>query len=196
MQSSSSSKSVKTQRTVLPGDRLATIEEFVPGYGSASIEGSVVATVPGRVQQDMANRVISVVPAKDAEVALPKVGDTVIGRVDSAQSSVAQITIVGLNGKISDKELSAMLSLREDRRRKTSSPVKAGDIVRAKVFSTKNSIYHLTLDAPNCGVIETVCSNCGGRVIAISKDRVKCTECGLVDERLLANDFVANSRRS
>jgi exosome complex component CSL4 len=86
-----------------------------------------------------------------------------------------------------------MMSFRDDRRRR-SSPVKPGDTIRAKVFSTKNSIYHLTLDAPDCGVLFTVCSVCGGSVIALGRDRVKCRECGTVDDRLLADDFIRLSR--
>ncbi len=85
--------------------------------------------------------------------------------------------------------------MREDRRRRTSSPIKAGDLIRAKVSSTKNSIYHLSLDDPGAGVIETVCSNCGGNVMALSRDRVKCKECGFVDERILSEDFIKSSRR-
>jgi len=184
----------KTGRLAIPGDKLATIEEFVSGKGSASLGDSIVSTVVGDVEPDMVNRVINVRGTKCADDSLPKVGDIIIGYVDSAQPSMAQVTIIALRDEQSDKELSGMLSMREDRRRRTSSPIKAGDIIRAKVISTKNSIYHLSLDDPKAGVIETVCTNCGGRVIAIGRDRVKCTECGFVDERILSDDFVKYSR--
>ncbi|HXQ91710.1 MAG TPA: exosome complex RNA-binding protein Csl4 [Nitrososphaerales archaeon] len=178
----------------IPGDRLATIEEFVPGVGSASIGDSVISTVVGDVRPDMVNRVINVKPAKSADDSLPKVGDYVIGHVDSAQPSMVQATIIAVNDEVSDKELSGMLSMRDERRRRTTSPIKAGDTIRAKVISTKNSIYHLAIDDSKSGVIQTVCSNCGGSVIAMGRDRVKCRECGLVDERLLSDDFIKNSR--
>jgi exosome complex component CSL4 len=181
-------------RLAIPGDKLATIEEFVPGIGSASIGDSVVSTVVGNVTPDMVNRVINVKPIKNADAALPKVGDYVIGRADSAQPSMVQVTIIAVNDNESHKELSGMLSLRDERRRRTTSPIKAGDIIRAKVFSTKNSIYHLAIDDSIAGVIKTVCSNCGGNVIALGRDRVKCRECGLVDERILSDDFIKNSR--
>jgi exosome complex component CSL4 len=184
----------KSGRLAIPGDRLATIEEFVPGNGSASVGDAVISTVVGDVEPDMTNRVINVKAVKNAEDSLPKVGDMVIGHVDSAQPSMAQVTIIAVHDQSSDKELSGMLSMREDRRRRTSSPIKAGDIIRAKVFSTKNSIYHLSLDDPRAGVIKTVCSNCGGSVIALGRDRVKCKECGFVDERILSEDFVKSSR--
>jgi exosome complex RNA-binding protein Csl4 len=181
-------------RIAIPGDKLATIEEFVPGTGSVSLGDSVVSTVVGDVEPDMANRVINVKPVKSVEENLPKVGDLIVGHVDSSQPSMAQITILAVNEQLNDKQLSGMLSMREDRRRRTSSPIKAGDIVRAKVISTKNSIYHLSLDDQKAGVIKTACTNCGGNVIAIGRDRVKCKECGFVDERILSEEFVKSSR--
>ncbi len=181
-------------REAIPGDQLATIEEFVPGVGSISLGDSVISTVVGHVQPDMVNRVINVKPSRNADDSMPKVGDYVIGRVDSAQPSMVQVTIIAVNDEVSDKELSGMLSMRDERRRRTTSPIKAGDTIRAKVISTKNSIYHLALDDSKTGVIKTVCSNCGGNVIAMGRDRVKCRECGFVDERLLSDDFIKNSR--
>ena len=190
----SKNEKLKPGRPTIPGDRLATIEEFVPGTGSASVNDSIVSTVVGDVEPDMVNRVINVRPVKSAEDGLPKVGDIVIGHVDSAQPSMAQITILAVGDKPNDKQLSGMLSMREDRRRRTTSPIKSGDVIRAKVISTKNSIYHLALDDPKTGVIETVCSNCGGNVIALGRDRIKCKECGFVDERILSDDFIKLSR--
>jgi len=188
------SEAGKRGRHAIPGDRLATIEEFVPGNGSASMGDAIVSTVVGDVEPDMANRVINVQATKSAENNLPKVGDIVVGHVDSSQPSMAQVTIIAIQEEPNDKQLSGMLSMREDRRRRTSSPIKAGDIIRAKVASTKNSIYHLSLDDPRAGVIKTVCSNCGGSVIALSRDRIKCKECGFVDERILSDEFVKYSR--
>jgi exosome complex component CSL4 len=181
-------------RQVLPGDRLATIEEFEPGQGS-TIEGdSVISTVIGQASPDMANRTMNVKTDKSVGIGVPVTGDYIVGKVQSAQPSIAQIQIESLNETPSNKQFTGMLSMRDERRRRTSSPIKAGDVVRARVLSTKNSIFQLTVDAPNCGVLYTVCCNCGKDVFAISRDRVKCRECGWVDERLLSEDFVRSSR--
>jgi exosome complex component CSL4 len=188
----SSSQEMEKKAKVLPGDRIATIEEFEPGPGSTVVSDSVVATRVGSVVREMAERKVTVVPAKNP-AKLPEVGDYIIGNVQSAASSVAQIRIDAINDEPSNKELSGMLSLRDDRRRR-SPPLRAGDTIRAKVISTKNSIYHLALEGKETGVLHTVCSVCGGRVIAISHDRIKCTECGWVDERQLAEDFSTLSR--
>jgi exosome complex component CSL4 len=188
-----SQESVTTKRRiVLPGDPIATIEEFEAGPGSAVLADSVVATRVGTVVREMPERMVKVVPAKSA-AKLPEAGDYIIGNVQSAASSVAQIRIDAVNDVPSNKELSGMLSLRDDRRRR-SPPVKPGDTIRAKVISTTNSIYHLSLEGKESGVLQTVCSVCGGRVIALGRDRIKCTECGTVDERELAEEFPTLSR--
>lgn len=177
----------KTKAKVIPGDNLATIEEFSPGSGTTAIGESVISTLAGTLEADMSNRIIRVRPANLQSANIPKVGDYITGLVESSSPSVVQITIKAVNETESSKEFSAMLSMREERRRNT--PIKAADLVRAKVVSTKNSIFHLGLTDSTCGVISTVCSSCGGTIVPIGRDRVKCPECGLVDDRLLADDF-------
>lgn len=177
----------KPKQKVLPGDKLATIEEFSPGIGTATVGESLVSTLPGLREADMSNRIMNVKPVRAAAASIPKVGDYIIGLVDSSSPSMVQITIKAVNEVESSKEFAGMLSFRDERRRIT--PIKAADIIRAKVISTKNSIFHLALTDSKCGVISTVCSSCGGTIVPLGRDRVKCPECGLVDDRLLADDF-------
>lgn len=178
----------KTNQRVIPGDKLATIEEFSSGPGTTVIGESLVSTVSGIKEADMSNRIMSVKPSRSTGATIPKGGDYITGFVDSSSPTMVQMTIKAINEVESSREFSGMLSLREERRR-NSSPIKAADIVRAKVISTKNSIFHLALTDDRCGVISTVCSSCGGPIVPLGRDRVKCPECGLVDDRLLADDF-------
>jgi exosome complex component CSL4 len=179
---------------VLPGDHLASIEEFEPGEGTSILAESVISARVGKVVTDMSKRTIAVVALKNKQDGLPVAGDTVIGIIESTSSSVAQVTIIAINETKSSKELSGILYLREDRRFKFGPSVKAGDTVRAIITSTVNAIYHLSLECPYCGVLFTTCSNCGGTVVALSKNRIKCTECGNVEDRSLSEDFVKLSR--
>jgi exosome complex component CSL4 len=183
-----------SRRIVLPGDSLATQEEFEAGFGSVVLGDNVVATRIGEVSPDMGNRIMIVKPARQYLAKLPEIGDYIVGTVQSAASSIAQVRIDAINDVPSSKDLSGMLSMRDDKHRRSSSPMKSGDVIRAKVISTTNSIYHLSLDDPRCGVLYTVCSFCGGRVIALGRGAVKCTECGSVDDRLLSEDFISYSR--
>jgi exosome complex RNA-binding protein Csl4 len=187
---------VKERVPVLPGDRLATIEEFAPGSNATTQGETVTSTKVGYARLDLKNRIINVDPANPKPTQIPKVGDLVIGLVESAQSSIAQVKIEAINDDRSDKSFAGMISFREETRRSSVPPVKSADILRARVFSTKNSIFHLALDCPSCGVIYTVCSNCGGNVVALSRFRIKCKECGMVDDRLLSEEFLKFSRSS
>lgn len=191
----SSNDSQKIQRRhVLPGDCLAAQEEFEAGAGAVIYGGNVVASRVGEVSPDMAARTMTVKPSRQDLAKLPETGDYIVGTVQSAASSIAQVKIEAINGIPSSKELSGMLSMRDDRRRRSSSPIKPGDVIRAKVISTTNAIYHLSLDDSHCGVLYTVCSFCGGRVVALGHGAVKCAECGMADDRMLSEDFIQYSR--
>ena len=182
------------KKKVLPGDKIATIEEFASGRGSSVLGESVISTLVGETSPDMDTRVITVNTTKQGLGLIPQEGDYIVGTVQSAQPSIVQVKIEAINDENSTKNFTGMLSLRDDRRRRTTSPIKSGDTLRARVASTKNSIFHLSIDGPGCGVLYTICSICGGDVFAIGPDRVKCRECGWVDERLLSEDFIKSSR--
>src|SRR5579875_3356588 len=80
-------------RHALPGDKIATIEEFEAGPGSLAIGEAIIASRVGDVDPDMSNRIISVRLAKAALGKLPSVGDLVTGTVQSVATSVAQVKI-------------------------------------------------------------------------------------------------------
>lgn len=179
------------QDGVLPGDRLAVSEEFLPGRHTYDAKGLIRALSVGTVQKDVKNMEISVKPAVEPEII--KVDDWVTGQVESVQSNSANVHIYFLNGKPTYKDFSGMLSLRGlsggGRGARRTTPVKSGDIVRCRVFSLVNGIIHLSIDEPDMGVVAALCGNCGKPLLRGSATRVKCDECGNVEERKLAEDF-------
>ena len=184
--------SKKQATPALPGDRLAVTEEFLPGAHTYDDGGKIRALVAGSVKKDMASMEISVTPAKEADTI--KIGDWVTGQVEAAQSSSANVKLYFLNGNLTHKDFSGMLNLRGlggggGRGARRSTPVKSGDIVRARVFSLLNGIIHLTIEEPDMGVVAALCSNCGRPLLMGNSTRAKCDECGNVEERKLAKDF-------
>jgi exosome complex component CSL4 len=176
---------------VTPGEKLSVIEAFESGEGTFVDDGTVRALRVGRAVPNRDKRRISVKPIRNMG-RVPRPGDIVVGIVETAQPSVANILIETINDKYSQSGFTGMLysganrSQRgRGRRRVTCKP---GDIVRARVYSVKNSIFHISVDLPEEGVLRTVCSICGGVVVRIG-DRVKCIECSYVEERKLASDF-------
>jgi len=180
---------VKKTTTVLPGDKLAVSEEFLPGAHAYDDSGLIRALAVGSVVRDMKTMEISVKPAAKANVM--RAGDTVVGQVEGSSSSSANIKIGYLNGMSTDKDFSGSLSLRSERRGRGAPrgpPVKLGDFVRCRVFSLLNGIIHLSINEDEMGVMYALCGNCGQPLLR-GGNRAKCDECGNVEERKLAPDF-------
>jgi exosome complex component CSL4 len=179
---------IKSSLTV-PGDRLAVIEEFVAGEGTYVDDGVIRASTLGVVHKDVVNKQIMV--KREKVNRLPKVGDIIIGQVESAQPSEVDIRIYFINDSPSQKGFIGMLLLREDESkvsRGNKIPCKVGDLVRAKVAANVDMIILLTLSCPKCGVIYALCSLCGGQLVKMNM-RLKCVECGNIEHRVIAPDY-------
>jgi exosome complex component CSL4 len=178
---------------VLPGDKLAVSEEFLPGPNTYDDSGLIRALRAGSVFKDSKSMEISVKPAAEAEII--KVDDWVTGQVEAVQANSANVHIYFLNGKPTFKDFSGMLTLRGlsggGRGARRTTPVKSGDVVRCRVFSLLNGIIHLTIDEPDMGVVYALCGSCGKPLLRGSATKAKCDECGNVEERKLARDFGA-----
>jgi len=184
---------LKKTAAVLPGDRLAVSEEFLPGPHTYDDSGLIRALVMGKVHRDPKNMEISVEPVVKPK--LINVGDTVVGQVETTQASAASVKIYYVNGMPTDKDFSGSLSLRSGRPGRggpRGPPVKLGDIVRCKVVSLLNGIIHLMTNEDETGVVYALCGNCG-RPLLRGGNKAKCDECGNVEERKLASDFGTSS---
>ena len=179
------------QSGVIPGDKLAVSEEFLPGQHTYDDSGLIRALTVGSIQKDMKSMEISVKPAVQPEII--KVDDWVTGQVEAVQANSANVHIFFLDGKPTYKDFSGMLTLRGlsggGRGARRTTPVKSGDVVRCRVFSLLNGIIHLTIDEPDMGVVAALCGNCGKPLLRGNATRAKCDECGNVEERKLARDF-------
>lgn len=179
-------------RKVLPGDKVAVSEEFLPGKHTYDDAGLIRALAVGAVQMDTKNMEISISPA--VEASMIRVEDWVTGQVETVQSNSAGLKIYYVNGSRMDKDFSGTLSLRGfggGRGVRKGPPVKLGDIVRCRVFSLVNGIIHLSIDEADMGVVHALCGNCGRSLLKGGRDKVKCDECGNVEDRKLAADFGA-----
>ncbi|MDE1852475.1 MAG: exosome complex RNA-binding protein Csl4 [Thaumarchaeota archaeon] len=187
-------KDPKKEPVVLPGDKLAVSEEFLPGVHTYDDSGLIRALTAGSVVKDTTNMEISVKPRVEPEQI--KIDDWVTGQVETTQANSANVHIYFLNGKPTYKDFSGMLSLRGlsggGRGMRRTTPVKLGDIVRCRVFSLLNGIIHLSIDEPDMGVVAASCGNCGKPLLRGSSTKAKCDECGNVEERKLARDFGAS----
>lgn len=177
-------------KRVVPGDKLAVIEEFSPSEGTYVNDSSIRALKLGVAKYNQKKKEVKIEPLK--KIKIPMVGDSVIGQVEAIQSNVANIKIYYINNERSPNNFTGMIILKPERQikkgKEKTTICKLGDIIRAKVTSYNNAIFHLSINGNENGVIYTRCSSCGGNVIKIDQ-RVKCIDCGLVEGRKLAFDF-------
>jgi exosome complex component CSL4 len=180
----------KSGRLVVPGERLGVIEEFIPDSGTYVTDGVIYSKIVGRALIDLQNRRVSVYPIVTGEL-FPKVSSIVVGQIGNAQSDNVLVRILKIENKKLSGEFSGILHVSDvsDRYVDLMSDVcKPGDIVRAKVISGKNRIFHLSTNDRNLGIVYAFCSRCGNLLEQQGYD-LHCPKCGNVENRKMAPDY-------
>jgi len=177
---------------VIPGDKLGVIEEFIPDFGTYVKDGSIYAQITGYVLMDLMNRKVSVYPLiRKAQT--PEVGKIILGSVLNVQDSLATIRIVKVGRRYLSGFFTGLLHVSEASLGYTNTMYdvcRIGDIMRAKVISDKNRVYHLSTKGSNLGVVYAFCSMCGGVLAPVKNNRkVRCVECGNLEKRKTASDY-------
>jgi exosome complex component CSL4 len=186
----SKSSEQRSGHLVLPGERLGVIEEFIPDSGTYSKDGVIYSKVVGCALMDMLNRKVSVYPLIN-EASVPKVGVKVMGQVGNAQSDNVLVRIFRVGPKKISGVFSGILHISDVQDRYVNSmneACKPGDIIRAKVISEKNQIYHLSTVDKDLGVVYAFCSRCGN-LLEQKRHEMHCTKCGNIEERKTALDY-------
>ena len=166
----------------IPGDRIASIEEYGAGDNTFDDGDSVRSTIAGKVIHDKKERTVSV--AEHRQIS-PRPGDIVIGTVAAVMSSMIAVSIDYINGTRTKAGIECICSLRNFRKRTVAL---ANDIVMLKITSLNNGTLHASISEPELGVILTKCRKCGGDVM-LHRDVIKCKDCSWIDERELSNRF-------
>jgi exosome complex component CSL4 len=175
---------------ILPGERVASIEEFEGGKNTyLAPDGTIRSAAIGNKVLDLKRRVVKI-DQKNSPM-LPKVGDIVVGYIEMLFSSMISVRILIINDKESTAGFSAIASAKvggRDRDRRGRVVFRTGDIIRGRVISLLNSTIHITIAEKEFGVLYALCFNCGGDTVRIN-DTIKCIECGAYEERKLTNDY-------
>ena len=180
----------KNSQFVVPGERLGVIEEFLPDSGTFVKDGVIYSKIVGRSLVDLQNRRVSVYPVIEG-VIVPKVGSVVIGQIGNAQSDNVLVKIFKVGRKKISGTFGGILHVSDvsDRYVDSMSDVcKPGDIVRAKVISEKNQIFHLSTNDKNLGILDAFCSRCS-TLLEPQRYDLKCPKCGNIERRKMAPDY-------
>ncbi|HID60825.1 MAG TPA: RNA-binding protein [Hadesarchaea archaeon] len=184
---------VKTGDFVVPGDFLATVEEFVPGDGAYEENGRIYSSCVGVVLVDARTKHVSVF-SRVLGPPIPKRGDVVIGQVEEVRDQFANVFIEALRGR-EDRELPIpnygtvhISQTHTGYVKDLSKQFKPGDIIRAKVLSARKDIVQLTTAGEDLGVIVARCSRCR-ELLELERTKLHCPGCGNVEFRKLVRDY-------
>ena len=167
----------------IPGEKIAQIEEYLPGDNTYEDKDVIRATTIGNINLDSVERLASI--NRQKQITVPKVGDIIIGVVEANLPSMIAIMIKFVNGKKVNSDLECVCVTRHIRKKNIAL---AKDVVKVKIISHINGTIHASIDSEDLGVLFTKCRKCFGTVVKM-RDAVKCKDCGWIDDRKLSSDF-------
>lgn len=186
----SKSSGRESGQLVVPGDRIGVIEEFIPDAGTYVKDGAIYSKVVGRALLDFLNKRVSVYPLV-RRAKIPKIGSIVLGQVSSVQRQNAFVRIHRIDESHLSGFFTGVLHISDVRTRYIDSMLdvcRPADIIRAKVVSKKNGIFHLSTMGEDLGVVYAFCSRCGG-MLERSQKIMRCPRCGKIEKRKTALDY-------
>ena len=167
----------------IPGEKIAQVEEYLPGNNTFEDDDTIRATTIGDINLDSKERLASI--NSQTQITVPKVGDVIIGVVEANLPSMIAIMIKYVNGKKVVADLECVCVTRHIRKKNIAL---AKDVVKAKIISHINGTIHASIDSQELGVLFTKCRKCFGTVVKM-RDAVKCKDCTWIDDRKLSLDF-------
>ena len=182
---------IKTGDFVLPGDRLGTIEEFVPGEGTYEENSEVYAASAGFVLIDHLDKKIKVYKPGIVKPLMPRVGDIVLGKVSHVQSQMASVEIFQINKTIISTPFTGVIHISQVSRAFTNvmpDAYRVGDVIRARVIKATVPIQLSTIGR-KFGVLLAFCSFCGGFLEKQGEDKLRCSNCDRIETRKVAIDY-------
>ncbi len=182
---------IKEGVIVLPGDKIATMEELMPGEGTFEDNGEIIASIIGKFFVDRKRMKAIIMPITNTPLTL-KEGDTAICEIKQMAESLVIVKIIHIAGKerqiAGEKDAAIHISnicneFVDDIGKK----FRIGDIVRAKIIKVEPAVQ-LSTKGKEFGVIKAFCINCRNSLIR-KNDLLECPVCGNVEERKIADDY-------
>jgi len=181
---------------VVPGERIAVIEEFAPSVGTFEENGDIRSQIAGFVVVDSISRTISVL-RRGNRPKVPRKGAMVVGQISTAESKFANVNIFKVGNDFVENPFSGLLHITRIGRgyvRRLEDVVKPGDLIKGRVVSNKNGICQLATIGDAFGVIQAYCSNCGTRLTTVGRGKLVCANCGKMETRKTAEDYGLDQR--
>ena len=174
---------------VLPGDKIAVIEEFLPDETCYEQNGSIYSKIVGRVVTDPKKHKISVIPKHPHRSV--KNGDVGLGRVEFMKKQIASVNIYHLNKENLSIPISAVLHISEASRRFVKNMyevTRPGDWLRFRIIRAIKPVY-ISLIGDGLGVVISYCIQCGHELEYKSRNRLECPNCETTQSRITSKYF-------
>ena len=182
----------KNGHIVMPGERLGVIEEFIPDSGTFVKDGVIYSKIIGCSLVDLQNRRVQVYPVAPGAT-VPQVGTVIIGQIGNAQSDNVLVNIFKVGNKKISGKFGGILHVSDVSDRyidQMSDVCKPGDIVKAKVISSKNQIFHLSTNDRNFGIMYAFCSRDSTLLVQEpGRYDLVCPKCGNIERRKTTQDY-------
>ena len=99
----------------IPGEKIAQIEEYLPGENTFEDNDVIRATTIGSIDLDSKDRLASI--NRQKQITVPNVGDIIIGTVEANLPSMIAIMIKFVNGKKINSDLECVCVTRHIRKK-------------------------------------------------------------------------------
>jgi exosome complex component CSL4 len=185
--------------TVVPGERIGAVEEYMPAEGTFSSDDSVYSSKIGELLADRKTHSAKVA-SKTRKFKIQGVGDVTIGEIAEATEMVAIVDLAEIdddhnslvpNGNSAVLHVSNITqSYVEDLR----AEVKIGDIIRARIIEVTPGTTKLSIASKELGVIKAFCSVCR-QPLRQAGPKLVCDRCGSVEHRKTAEDYGSGKLR-
>ncbi len=175
---------------VLPGEEIASAEEFIPGDGVYDEDGVIKAYIIGRVAEDPKEHIINIIPST-TRPPIVEDKDTIIGMVKGLKDNAVLVRALYIEDKphryIAGQEEGSIhiANIRGSRIMDIRREFGIRDLIRAKVLRARPTIMLSTI-GDEFGVIVSVCEKCN-TIMKFEKQNIfKCPDCNSTKYRKIA----------
>ncbi|WP_455143689.1 exosome complex RNA-binding protein Csl4 [Candidatus Hodarchaeum mangrovi] len=174
---------------VVPGEKIAIIEEFLPDETCFEEEGEIFSSLLGNIVTDRKKHKISIVPKK--RYLQINVGDIGIGRVEFVKKQVASLNLHYVNNINIPLPVNAILHVSEASKhyvRNMYEVARPGDWLAVKIIRTSTPLS-VGLVGSGLGVIIAFCNHCGQEIEYKRQNLLECPNCGLIQPRITSRNY-------
>ncbi len=179
----------------MPGDKLAIIEQFIPGNGTYNDNGTIKSAVLGNVDFNCKNKTLSV-KTKSSEPAILKKGDNIYGQIIDVKTQRATVKIEKIVNNTRSLALPYTGSIHISKVKNEyldniTDAFRIGDIIKAEVVKINRDNVDLSTNSSNCGVLKAMCTRCRSYMHTTNKtNELQCNICNKKEKRKVSNEYV------